>query len=186
MTAGRLEKINDDIRQIHRLTDAVGDEHDGGIGLGTDIEQADPAFPCASVRRARRTVRPSAAVSARAPTRDRARRAAACRPRAAMDRSPRNPCKPTSFRRSKARCLTFGPRLAPQLHGEQHVFQHRSPGHQVRLLKRHTEIIVRLGDLDAVDLHGATAGADETPDDFQEGGLAATAGPQKADQGPLP
>ena len=102
---------HDAVGDQHRLVEIVGDEQDGLLGAGVDFQQFGLHRSRASARRARRTARPSAALSDRWRARGRCRRAAACRRRADSGRRFCESLRPTRSRYFLAVSRSGSPRM---------------------------------------------------------------------------
>jgi len=167
-----------DVREIDSLADAVGDEQHGGLGFRSHAEQEILHLHAGElIERAERLVHQQElrAVDQGAAQRNpllhatgELRRIGRLEPLQAHDGK--------QLHGALARCSSA---LAADFHREQHVFEHRAPRHQIALLKRDTEIRLRLGDSPAVDLDNAAGGADETAGYPEEGRLAAAARPEQ-------
>jgi hypothetical protein len=72
--------------------------------------------------------------------------------------------------------------VALNLDWEQHVFEYRAPGHQIRLLKCHAKIGLRPLNLDAIDFNNAACLLNQPGGNSKKSGLAAAAGPQQGNE----
>src|SRR5262249_47244952 len=72
--------------------------------------------------------------------------------------------------------------LLEDLHGKQDVVEHVAPGHQTRRLKHEAVIAHRSGDLAARDRNRARGFRNQSADDTQQRGFAASARPQKGNK----
>ena len=102
--AGARAHHQDAVRQTDRLLDAVRDEQHRGPAAQPQRFQVRPHLQARQAHRARRTARPSAAATDRAPACESATRAAACRRRAGADtcasRASSRSCANSSFARA--------------------------------------------------------------------------------------
>ena len=160
----------------------MGDEHHRRAGRCGGCRAAGPASPCGSVRRARRTARPSGAATAAAPARGRARRAASCRRRAGAAGSWRRPESPTRSSSSSARFFAAAS-LRPAISiGNSTLASTVRHGSRFGVWNTKPKSSCGPSDLAAADFDAAAARARHAGDDAQQRGLAAAARAEQRDE----
>ena len=174
---------SDFVGKINRLADAVRDQHHGRSGLGANIQQKVlHLHPRQFVERAEWLVHQQQfwLMNKRAAQGDALLHAAGELRRVGVFEARQ------ADERQEFGCALSGPAvgIALNLNREEHVFKHCAPGHQIRLLKDHSEIRLRPFDPSAIDLDNAACLRDKPRSNTKKSSFSAAAGPQQANQLP--